>query len=981
MAEKTALFHRLTLSNFKLHRLTEIDLAARPILLVTGANGSGKTQILEALRLALGVVPATAKSRGIAAMIGPHQAEAEVSLAVLNPLEGERRTITTSSDDLNPELNADSFVVAARIRASGIEYRLTGASGRAKRIRRRDVREIFRAASVHPENRLAFTEEGVVDVFASETDRRKLEIFLETVGKKQYLDDLAEAHRLLEDAKQQAEPLRQKVEWDRSMVKRLREALEIIRRRTELTELLERLTLEHAWGLVRDREDAVAELETQIGRVEARIDAQDTLIQELEITETSQDALVSNLRGELSALDESLDRSRSLKAKLSGSLEQLGDHLEDYGRQRSELRKRRTAMEKSLKDGGEAEAPDVGLSELKKLESAVTKKRRECTKISQSLEHLRERLRGSVAGHGAPGSQRMTHYELNMVRAARVFHAEVRRRGLADRIVGPIVSLVTLRPGEELWEDAVKALLGRYLFSFVATDRDAFVEAKRIFDEAFRDSRPPLTVARHSPDRPRREPRRPGRRSMPRPVRGFAIDLIDGEEHCLAFLRKVLRGAVAEDAIDPNEATDFTEAARVPMITQSCDSYYIPAGAFRSPPATLLTPLGATFDADDEGSSLDELTPDRLLAQVEELTDRRIAAQTEWQALERQADRLRGEAGGSTQPGQQIESLSDRLVDTDAAILRMQAKQDRLGAQIRELDEELEQRSTQEAPLRKKLAKAEEELRNTSDSLIENRTERQQQVAVRDRLRAERGELQATLAEALEPAQTLGERPGEIRETHVVNDEKNEVKGKLDTIVGEDASEEHLANKEEELKRAEAYLEERTAHMENLARDVQHRHELWREEVHTLIERVAVAMKRLMVGPAFRDVRLYVRDIDTPEQAGLKIQAKTKTDQWLNYAELSGGEKVLCTESLIMALHTLADSPLHAIDEFTQRLDKANSAAAFNVVRRAFEMTAQSHHFAEPQFILVCPEAFGLETSDLIQHVVTVEGRMETIRK
>jgi len=50
---KPLLFHLLTLNNFKLHRSTQIDLGASPITLITGANGSGKTQVLEAIILSL----------------------------------------------------------------------------------------------------------------------------------------------------------------------------------------------------------------------------------------------------------------------------------------------------------------------------------------------------------------------------------------------------------------------------------------------------------------------------------------------------------------------------------------------------------------------------------------------------------------------------------------------------------------------------------------------------------------------------------------------------------------------------------------------------------------------------------------------------------------------------------------------------------------------------------------------------------------
>jgi len=188
--------------------------------------------------------------------------------------------------------------------------------------------------------------------------------------------------------------------------------------------------------------------------------------------------------------------------------------------------------------------------------------------------------------------------------------------------------------------------------------------------------------------------------------------------------------------------------------------------------------------------------------------------------------------------------------------------------------------------------------------------------------------------------------------------------------------EDNLRRKEEELEQLEAYVAERTAHIEQLEADVAERREIWQREVKAMIEDLSRVMRALLLDGAFRDVRLEVAHAENPERAELAIRARTKGPQWLDYRELSGGEKVLCTEALIMALHTMTDSPVHAIDEFTQRLDKTNAAAAFDIVRKTFEMTSRTQPRFVPQFVLLCPEAFGLEENELISHIVLVEARL-----
>ena len=49
MKDKITLFRRISLENLMLHEKTVVNLADEPITLITGANGSGKTQILDGL--------------------------------------------------------------------------------------------------------------------------------------------------------------------------------------------------------------------------------------------------------------------------------------------------------------------------------------------------------------------------------------------------------------------------------------------------------------------------------------------------------------------------------------------------------------------------------------------------------------------------------------------------------------------------------------------------------------------------------------------------------------------------------------------------------------------------------------------------------------------------------------------------------------------------------------------------------------------
>ncbi|GAI77570.1 unnamed protein product, partial [marine sediment metagenome] len=75
--------------------------------------------------------------------------------------------------------------------------------------------------------------------------------------------------------------------------------------------------------------------------------------------------------------------------------------------------------------------------------------------------------------------------------------------------------------------------------------------------------------------------------------------------------------------------------------------------------------------------------------------------------------------------------------------------------------------------------------------------------------------------------------------------------------------------------------------------------------------------------------------------SGLIIEAETKGDD-RKYRQLSGGEKTLIAQAIILALHMINHSPIHAIDEFTQKLDKKNKSLAFSMALATYKIAKEN---------------------------------------
>jgi len=999
MDDRLLLLSRLRLENYKLHADTEVDLAARPILLITGANGSGKTQVLEALRLCLGVHPTPSRARGMASVIGPAAKDARLTLDIHNPVINEHRLLKPPDEELARALDHDTIRLTTRVTHTGsVQYRIAAVDSEAGglSISGRQLRDIFRSVNIQAANRLAFTEEGVVDVFAGESGRKKLESLLDATGRLQYLEDLRQALIHLDDALRQSEPLRQKLAWERDLVASIRERLAIIRNRSKYLEQHAALCLEHAWAAVRDFEVARDGLFARTQRADARLERYRASLGEAQDACRRAEADIADRTRQASESREAINREKGTLERLVGHRIRLRQDLGDSDVELKKLQSERDDLGSSL--ASEKGADKIALlqereHELVRVEADLRAALREVESVAGQLEAATDHVEPEDAE--PPAYAGMTRSELEMIEACATFGRAAAESGLARKLVGPVLSLVGIRAGEEAWEPAVRCLAGRHLFAFIARDREAYAASKRLFDGLFPHRKPPIIVGRIEADGPAEMPqsshaaRGTRHAALPVGVHAFAVDLLEGDPACLAFLRKAVRGAVADRSADANALTDFAEAESRAVLTADCSTFFATFGGFTRPPAPIVTPLGTPLVGESYppagsetrgrvgGGKVTGFDVRRLEARQRDLLRRHADLAFRAKKIE---DDIRA-LGVRPQVVERLRTVEERAVALEARLRQMAGEDERLTREIKVLQETVNELIRNEKPLATDIDELQAKARDAQSEIVRCQTLIEEELKVVQRFHEEMATLREPMKAAEDAAQALGKRPPEVRDTTLVAQEMNEVKGKLDAIVGQNVDEDNLRRKEEELAELETYVAERTAHIERLQADVAGRREIWQREVRTMIDHLSRVMQALLRGGAFRDVRLEVDHVENPEKAELAIRARTKGLQWLDYRELSGGEKVLCTESLIMALHTMSDSPVHAIDEFTQRLDKSNAAAAFDIVRKTFEMTARTQRLLVPQFVLLCPEAFGLEENELIHHIVLVEAKLRAGRK
>jgi len=986
-AEK--LFDKLVLENLMLHEHTTIDLTKAPITLITGANGSGKTQILDGLIICLGHVPQRAKARGIGSLVGKNAAYAKVTLTLNNPIIDGRRAIYTLDKDLNAMLSQEQFTITAKVskEENTITYYLNNTRRivRGRLVTRRDIRRIFESIGVRGDNKLAFTGEGTVDEFAAKSPKRKLDVLLDVTGLKQYREEVIAAQETLRASIQEIEPLKRKYETEKKLLDLWNNTLTLLNQKKKLVFLKKKLETELSWSLVVRVEKQLEALNKERLKVlKQKTEVEKEIGQKQKEIVTAQEQL-QHLNGELAQLgEEEATKNRrliTLETQIESDKENirsLKGELARFEEQKARFEKVLETKELSVKDRQLQEKYELLAVKEAKLDMTQEKYARAEAELKQFQKQLApvSFIDDYDLNDEIFSGNRLTRYEESLVNAAKLFAQNLTTQGLGEEVIGPLISHIHMKAGEKTWEKAVKNILGRNLFAFLAKNDEAYRSAKRLYDKLWPRWKPPITVYRIFKEPTVQEPTLLAKPPY-KEIYNHAVNLIDGTPLVVAFLRTITRGLVAEDKYDPVVLTKIAKEVRLNILTKSTKSYFLAQGGFGRPPAPMKTPLGwqvktattarkTIIDYHEEQKlrvAIAKLEKNLRELKISEIQTLQAIAQLhkEIQSLGMPEEKLLGK----------IESINDIAGIIKTKIFESKNHQEQLEKQLLELSSAFDSFTSQKMAIKRSIQHLQEKIEKAriEKGVLEEKAHQLFELELT--LDEQYNSLLEEQKEREASATIKGPRPEEIRPYAEIRDELSRIEGNLESINISDVDEEKINAQKTKVDSLKRYMVEREEHITNLRADLEARLTFWNGELHETIIKITKAMKLLLSG-IFEKIKLKVTDINKPEEAGLYIEAITKGESFRDFRELSGGEKVLAIEGLILAMHTLTDSPIHAIDEFTQRLDEKNKTLAFNIALRTQTLASENTRFA-PQFLLLCPDAINVKLSPNINHIVVSE--------
>lgn len=947
------IFKKLILRNFVTHKETVLDLDKSSILLISGANGTGKTLVLDGFMLAIGGSSERLKEKPLASFIGPFEKKAKVQL-VLNNLKipGEnRRMIFVFDPDLNALIDRDTIEIEVEITPKGVrEYRINGRKYIGKRkIIKQDILTIFRSINSNSDAPLFATEQGTISTFAKSSSRKKFEVLLKSTNLQYYLDKILEARSLLRQSLQELTPLTNALQEEERKLSMYRAKYENYIQKQKLEEYKKSLETELFWARVANLENLQNSILKEIDKKKHELEHITTRLEELKTVYRQTNSEITQIEDEIKERNAIINDLQSQQMKLEAKKEILQKELEKYENAKS-IRQSISADKKRYYEL------------VSKLNQDITTIQNRITQIRNEIKSM-ERMINEYQSHMGDKDElieKMSYLERLLFTDALAFKEKLIEAELDEYVIGPIFSMINIKRGFESWELSVRIALRNHFYSFLAVNEHGYVHAKKLYDK-WKGKKPNITVIKFFDKTTK------FRKPLNNPyVFDYAVNLIEGDSRVVSYLNKVVSDVVAQDTKNPLVLTNAAVSLKTNIITQDGTVQYLREGGFRKPPQPFIAPFGIDITQLKGTTSFYDARE-----KITKLREKINSYYNEEFVLSRQLAELKKRL-------LQMEDYSD--IDSDDVESKMKYLQDEIFAidsQISIIKNKISENENILFDFEKKLENLKSKRLSLDNDIFKLSTFYDNTNNELSKLNSQLETVKREINDLLKQSSSFGPRPDELKTIEKIQEEINKVEGMLSVLTASEEDKKRYELQKQRVEEFRKYIRERSKHIENLRKDLEVRINDWINMIHNIISQIREIMINLLKDK-FANVRLRVTNAENPEKTELFIEVSEKSNPafFKGYGHLSGGEEVLVTEAFILSLHVLKGTPLHIIDEITQRLDDANRGLALDMVIRAVKLIQHEKNYI-PQFILLTPTTLGLKIPKNVYHVIFLKSHLK----
>ena len=400
---------RLTIQGFKSFGSKRISLELeKGLVVITGPNGGGKSNVIDAIRFALGEL--SAHNLRVGRMAELVHDDPSVSWA--------RIAITLENSDRVLPIDSNEVTISRKITRSGeSEYHVNG-----RQVSRNELLTLLSMANIKPSGFNIVPQGSVVEI--AEKSGSELRKMLEEVAgisdyekkKAEAEEQLAIAEKNLAIAKAGTKEVKARVKqlerernqaFRRKLAEGFLKSIELLKLRKSIGGIEEELRevdsqlirVENELKILEEKKEALIrerdDLNDLIKRLNEKINHVNERISALDLLRKSGEAKISDLRVKISALQERCERLRKEKGYMKKALENAEERLKDLELRRASQLEQLERLRKGIEDMKDIK--EEKLRELKEAEESYRALREEVEENVRKLQEKRIELETEIA--------------------------------------------------------------------------------------------------------------------------------------------------------------------------------------------------------------------------------------------------------------------------------------------------------------------------------------------------------------------------------------------------------------------------------------------------------------------------------------------------------------------------------------------------------------------------------------------------------
>lgn len=988
-------------NNFGIHKNLTMSFE-RPINLIVGANAVGKTTLLDAISIALGgESDRYGTIKELVEYIGPAGDKASVAVYLRNPSnENKNHPIIDYGEYKN--YVRDELKIKITITRDAVYWQV---NDRQKKHRRKEIRDMLQSAVIRIDmsDDILFTRKDTIDKFMGGNPVEQFQQILTPIKLANLQEDIQntqEEARNLQNKLPELNYRRTNLEKDLEVARQQKEQYE---RKMELLDQKARLTNILNWIEYKEWQTRLMELDKQGILLKKNLEELQYEYQKIK-TQSEQNKRNEQLLQD--KLNETQTRLTHLTRQNKERIRRIGLIKENIARKDAELRIKKQYLQEHVQkqenlqqiyQEGIVNGLFLSLEDWECSKPQIEKKRRALKNLQQKDAQTLQTYNSQLSHFATQIKQydmqeqqilnELVKENQNVKSGTKLstgeHHVLALRRALdqvpwGKKVTKPLFQEFFIKPEGELWEGAINHALGGLRSYILAKDATTINQLRKYMEQNnFSVWVASLPQIANIPIR--------SLPSLPEHVQnlivGWIDDFLEFDDALIAtFLLARTRALLVKSNASATELLELAKITRADVYTAQ-PSVFKPDGRFRTNVRTSYSLRRRTDNIEkviELQTQLEQIKNERatLIDQRLKILEQKAELQDKQAQLQEQIDVLQDQISQMTKKDpttllKNIEELDKLIKDHQKEIERITEELENARTRLRTVTEstcfeEIEYLNTEIPKIQEQLGKCRNHGQVLEERLIELEPKiesiKTECLDTERELELHRSKVAQLKEHLVDPApKHLPPKPEIQREIYEIEGAVSQITATAYDVEQYKKLEKYYQETKQDIERVSQALDETRQQLEDY-------HQEWKQRVTFVLQQLQDVANYLL--SPFIQIRCSTTNSLDMKQIGLKVEFSNKMSgngKYEIYHVASGGERALITQSLFLALHTLnRNSPIHIVDEFTQRLDEKYRGHAFIMVERLLEKLKEingqngSYNWNMiPQIILVAPIVVG----------------------